>query len=158
MPDFRNISIMGSKEHEQLIFETLHYRPPAGRRFIANEPGLKLIASDPSFLSPIKAALLEASQGDTARLYGLGYVVGAFLVLGTKHAPETLVPFIVSLPRVLQREIVAAVPVFFQKNKRTGSYNFSTAPAQELIEFIRRLSFSGDPDLQKVAQRVLKLI
>jgi hypothetical protein len=151
---------MLAKDHNQLIFDTLHYRPPpGGRRFVVNEPGLRLIEGDALLLSPIKAALLEAAQSrNWEQLYGLGYVIGAFLILGTKHAPDTLVPFIVSLPPAFQKEVIAAIPVFFQKNKRTGNYNFSEAPTRELIEFVKQLSCSEDSELQRTAQRVVKLI
>ncbi len=110
---------MSPEEQNQLIFDTLHYRPPAGRRFVVNEPGLKLIASDASLLSPVKDALMEAAHGTNwEHLYGLGYVIGAFLILGTKHAPDTLVPFIMSLPPKFQKEVVAAyLPCFFRKRK-----------------------------------------
>ena len=150
---------MTHKEQTQLIFDTLHYRPTAGRRFVVNEPGLRLIAGDASLLSPIKTALLEAAQGTNwGKLDGLGYVIGAFLILGTKHAPDTLVPFITSLPSECRKEIVAAIPVFFQRKNQTGTYNFSEKPPQELIQFIRQLSCSDASKLQKEAKRVLKMI
>ena len=146
-------------EPQQLIFDTLHYRPPGASCFVVNEPGLRLISSNASFLPAIKTALLEAAEDKNCRkLYGLDYVIGAFLVLGTKYAPDTLVPFILSLPQVFRKEVVAAIPVFFNKNDRTSTYNFSVAPARELVEFVKQLSCGEDSELQKSAQRVLELI
>ncbi len=149
---------MSFKENDDLILDTLHFRPPAGQRIVVNEPGLKLIASDASFLIPVKAALLDAAHSAERRqLYGLGYVIGAFLILGTKHAPDTLVPFIRSLPAAFQKEVVATIPAFFQKNKENGAYNFEEAPAHELIEFLEQLSQSEDSELKRTARRALKM-
>jgi hypothetical protein len=143
-------------EQEKLISDTLHYLPPGGSCFVVNEPGLKLISSDISFLPLIKSTLLEAAQDRNRRRFrGLGYVIDAFLVLSTKYAPDGLVPFILSLPREFQKEVVRTIPVSFQKTGGAGGYNFSVAPTRELIEFVRQLSEGEDLELQKAALRVL---
>jgi|KBSSwiStaDraftv2_1062776.scaffolds.fasta_scaffold141237_2 hypothetical protein len=147
-------------EQDKLIFDTLHYRPQShGTCFVVNEPGLKLISSDSAFLPAIKATLLElAKEHNWRQLYGLDYVIGAFLVLGAKYAPDTLVPFIQSLPEVFVMEVVSKIPVFFRKMDNIGSYNFEVAPARELVEFVRDLASSEDAAMQKVAHRVLTMI
>lgn len=148
---------MTLSEQQKLIFDTLHYRPPIkGNSFVVNEPGLKLIAGDASFIPPIKSALMEVVPNkNRQQLYGLGYLIGAFLVIGSKYAPEMLVPFIESVPQEFAKDILSAIPVFFQKSESNGVYIFSVAPAAELFAFVKQLSNSERHVLQKVAQRVI---
>jgi hypothetical protein len=147
-------------EDFQLISDTLHYRPSRqGTCFVVNEPGLKLLSADANLLPAIKKALQElSSEENFEKLYGLSYVIGAFLIIGTKYAPETLVPFILSLPLRFQKQIVSVLPTFFRKDSKTGMYNFSVGPTIEVLELISRFSVSQDPDMQKIARRVIARI
>jgi len=151
---------MPQTEQQQLIHDTLHYRPSGATGcFVVNDPGLRLISSDASALPSIKAALLAASrETNWDRLYGLDYVIGAFLVLATKHAPETIVPFIQSLPQAFATRVIATVPAFFRKKESTDEYNFATAPSPELIEYIDKLSSSDEGPIRKTAERVRRMV
>jgi hypothetical protein len=145
---------------QQLVFDTLHYRPPSnGTCFVTNEPGLRLASSDDSFLPAVREALVEAARDRNWRkLYGLRYVMGAFLVLGTKYAPATMVPFIRILPQPFIREIVATIPTIFRKSGTSNNFSFGVAPAPELVEFVQELASTADPLMQRVAKRVLSKI
>lgn len=147
-------------EHQKLIHDTLYYRPPSnGTSFVVNDPGIRLVSADASFLPAIKSAILEiAPKNEWRELYGLNYLIGAFLVLGTKFAPDTLVPFIRTLPQAFIKEVITQIPVFFHKIKISGRYNFEVAPAPELVVLAREFARSGDQALQKVAQRAVEMI
>jgi hypothetical protein len=56
------------------------------------------------------------------------------------------------------REVVTAIPAFFQKRATTGAYNFGVAPASALVDLVEELAVSEDLLMQKTAKRVLRLI
>jgi len=152
---------MSLTAQQQLIYDTLHYQRPAGQgSFFVNEPGLKLISSDESYFPAIKAAILEASQqtGDPRQIFGLDYVIGAFLVVGTKYVPQELIPFIRALPKGFIEEVVRGIPAYFLKLQNTGKYILGVAPPHELIEFIMELTLREDPIMQGIARGVLNKV
>lgn len=153
---------MALTEQEQLIFDTLHHRPPVnGSCFVVNEPGLRLISSDASFLPALETALIEVAKHEPRLLPGgWSYVIAAFFVVGTKYAPDDLVPFLQSLPREFMKEVVARSAIGFQKVISGGvcNYNFGVAPAPELVAFVRELALGKDQAMQKIAQRALGLL
>src|SRR5678815_3004735 len=125
---------MALTEEQKLVRDTLHYRDPHvdGTCFATNAPGLRLVGSGPSFLPAVEAALVQAaSNQDQQSDTGLDYVIGAFLIIGTKYDKEKLVPFIRSVPKIFMKQIILNIPVFFRKTR--DGYNFGVAPPHELI-------------------------
>jgi len=142
-------------EVRQLISDVFSYRRiPDGTCFYVNEPGMRLIEGDASYLPAIKATLRETVQNRASR-EALKYVVGAFVVISSRYAPDSIVSFIRSLPLEIQGPIIANLPLFFRK-VRTGHYNFGVAPAPQLIGFIEETAKTGEPPLQENARGALR--
>lgn len=146
---------MNGERKQQKILKTLHYVQTDGEScFTANRPGLELLAADGSVLGPIETTLLEVARGEHAATSpGLDYVIGAYLVVGTKHTQGRIVPFIRSLPDSLLKRVLLNIPVFFRKVE--GEYNFRIPPGAELIEFLRHLQTTDEMSMSKTAQEIL---
>jgi len=149
------VAMSAENEVRQLISEVFSYkRIPDGTCFYVNEPGVRLIKGDASYLPLIKSTLRETAQNSASR-EALKHVVGAFLVISSRYEPDSIVSFIRSLPSEIQGTIIMNSPLFFRK-VRAGDYNFGVAPAPQLIEFIEEMAKAGESTLQEKSRGALR--
>jgi hypothetical protein len=130
--------------------------------FSANRAGLNLLASTEEVLPSIERALLTVvepttmSGGSIRAFEGLDYVLGAYLVIGSKFSPARMIGFLEARSVAIQAEAIACIPVFFWIVE--GRYNFGTSPAKELLEYLDRARASTHGHLRSTAQRVSAIL
>lgn len=166
-------------EIKNLIVDTLYDRAQAQAQahscFVVNESGMKLLKRGSEALPEIERVLRSivdprlcedyrqspASKSEIENMFseakpfrGLNYVLGAYLVIGSKFDPRRLVEFLRSISEPLLLESLANIPVFFQKSAE--GFNFRIAPPKELIEFVESQLDSNSDAIRRAAARTIE--
>jgi hypothetical protein len=152
---------MSPQEIEQLALDTLYERRRGGSGcFVWNEAGNELAKLDVEAMPVLERVIVDrvcpaysATSVQSFYPLGLGGLLGAYLVAGSRANPRRVVDFLAVLPEALLKESIAYIPAFF--GKIDGRY---VAPPHELLEFVRMLTSSKSEELRHTAQRSLKLL
>jgi hypothetical protein len=169
---------MASKEIEELVLDTLYFRRrTAGTCLQANVAGQELQRRSAEVLpyiervirdlvvpalSQVRKVQLAGSSDlcfEETPFRGLSDLLGAYLLIGSRHDAATVVRFLRKLPATIQARVIGLLPVFFRKvnsSPREREVNDVKPPLDEqLLSFIKESSQSGDSDLRKKAERVI---
>lgn len=149
---------------EELVRETLFERRLIRQGcFVGNQAGRELIASSVAALPAIERVIRDSVEPGiaegvaTARAFhGLDYVLGAYLVIATKSAPERAVAFLTSSCVALQVAALGAIRTFFQR--KGDGYNCGVAPSPHFRAFAQQLVRSNVGDLRSAAERTLRYV
>lgn len=86
---------------------------------------------------------------------GLDHLLGAYMLIGSKHDVTRAVAFLRTLPPALQAKAVALVPVFFRKTKvrpqEKDTNDLKERPDEQLLSFIKEASQSENQALRENA-------
>lgn len=86
---------------------------------------------------------------------GLSNLLGAYMLVGSKHDVARVVGFLRTLPLALQAKAVALVPVFFRKAKfrpqEKETNDLKEPPDEELLSFVKEASHSENQALRESA-------
>lgn len=152
---------MNTGNLEMLVRETLHDSRARSKDtgcFVVNEAGIELAATGIESLGVIENALantvIPVFNDDYRRRFpGIDYVIGAYLVVGSKYDPLRMVTFLRNQESRVVMLAIKRVPTFF-RTREDGTFNFGVAPAGELIEFVNEMAESIDSNIREAARRV----
>jgi hypothetical protein len=144
-------------ELESLIFDTLYYRRSSADGCLGvNSAGLGLLTQNADALSSIERVLVQtvAPKFDSGRsndFLGLDYLLGAYLVIGSKYDAARAVSFLKALPMHLQAEAIANVPIFLdsERNKSVSG----VIVANEFLTYLNDVCESKCDELRTASNR-----
>ncbi|MFO0967460.1 MAG: hypothetical protein U0793_18025 [Gemmataceae bacterium] len=171
---------MISDDLEELVFDALYFRRLHPDRTclqtnlaaqelqgqsVAALPHIERVLTkvvSPASLEPPKRRSLPGS-GDMSyevdEFPGLSGLLGAYLVIGSKHDVLRVVDFLRGVPPTLQAKAVALLPVFFRKMKVRAEEkdvnSLKDPPAKPLLLFVEELSRSENQLLRENALRAM---
>lgn len=165
-----------SYEIEELVLDTLYYRrmDPDRDCLQVNLAGQELERQSAEVLPQIEHVLSTVVApvslqpptklpfpGSSDRSYkldpfpGLSGLLGAYMLIGSKHDVVRVVGFLRTLPPELQADVVALVPVFFRRTKvrpqEKENNDLKEPPDEELLSFVKEASHSENRTLRENA-------
>jgi hypothetical protein len=165
---------MTSNEIEDLVFDTLYYRRMVADSCLqvnlaAHELEQQSADALPRIERVLSTVVVPALTqvrnhpfpGSSETSYeedpfpGLSGLLGAYMLIGSKHDVTRAVGFLGTLPPALQAKAVALVPVFFRKGKvrpqEKEANNLKEPPDERLLSFVKEASQTENPVLRENA-------
>ena len=149
---------MSASRLETLVLDTLYDRRQAKTEscIVVNQAGVELLKAGKEALPVIEQTIRDVvvpkvtgPTVDEAGFSGLSYLFGAYLVISSKGSYDAAIPFLRGLPEPLLEAAVNSAHAFLRK--MDGGYNFGVGPFAPLLEFLRELSRSSNPNLRESA-------
>lgn len=158
---------MTSNELQKLVTDTLHFRRlnPDASSLQTNLAG-KELERQPADAMPVIEQVLQNevspyfSGSDENPFHGLSNLLGAYMLIGSRHDVCRSVEFLRTLPPTLKAHAVALVPVFFRKKSKFRPQEKETNeqkrfPDERLLSFVMESTQSANPTVQDNAKWVM---
>jgi hypothetical protein len=149
---------MSGDELEELALDTLYERKMVGPGCLVHNAGCRqLIDCGPQAMPAIERVLrdvVEPGLFEPSKYYYRRFAVtsllGAYLVIAAKHAPEQAIAFIEHSSPSMMAKAICALRIFFMR-RENGTYNSGVAPPPQFHAFLQRMAESPNDDLRREA-------